>query len=128
MADDSIHHLGRCCILDSGFCVLAGIILLAKYGVFASTVIKKRCYWPKHIKSDEIKAYFANKEIGTFNALPGTLDGVPFHLYCMKEEYYVMSLMSMYGTDVMTKKSLSKNLEGYPTRANSFIPFEQSDP
>jgi hypothetical protein len=31
-------------------------------------------------------------------ALKGELDGIPFHIMCMKEEDYVMMLMSTYGT------------------------------
>ena len=45
-----IYHKGFVVILDSGFCVLKGIIELRKKGVFASTLIKKRQYWPKYIK------------------------------------------------------------------------------
>ena len=37
-----IYHKGFIVILDSGFCVLKGIIELRKKGVFASALIKKR--------------------------------------------------------------------------------------
>ena len=37
----SIYHSGKLVILDSGFCVLKGIIELKKVGVFASALIKK---------------------------------------------------------------------------------------
>ena len=32
------------------------------------------------------------------------MDEVPFHVYAMKEPDYVMSLMSMYGTNLQTGK------------------------
>jgi len=109
-----VLYFGFWCILDSGFCVLAGIILLAHWVVYASAVIKKRRYWPKYIKGDEIKAHFANKPVGSFDALPGTLNGILFHLYGMKEEDYIMSLMSTYGTDEMTKEVYRRISKGTP--------------
>ena len=50
------------------------------------------------MKGDEIKAHFEDKEVGNYDAWPGTLDGVNFHLACMKEPDYVMSLMTTYGS------------------------------
>ena len=35
---------GRCIILDSGFCVLEGLITLRKKGVFSCAVINKIIY------------------------------------------------------------------------------------
>ena len=52
-----IWNKGQILILDSGFCVLNGIVALAKKGVFASALIKKKRYWPKYIKGEEIKEH-----------------------------------------------------------------------
>ena len=94
-----IYHKGFIVILDSGFCVLKGIIELRKKGVFASALIKNRRYWPKYIKDDAIKAHFENKNVGDANSWAGTLDNIPFHVYTLKEPDYIMSLMSTYGTN-----------------------------
>ena len=94
----SLWHTSKAVILDSGFCVLQGIIELRKKGVFAAALIKKRRYWPKHVRGDEIASHFDDKEVGTCDALQGTLDYVPFHIFAMKEPNYVMSLMATYGT------------------------------
>ena len=94
-----IFHLGFIVILDSGFCVLKGIIELHKNGVFASALIKKRRYWPKYIRGDEIKEHFKGKEVGDADSWAGQLDDVPVHVFAMKEPDYVMSLMSTYGTN-----------------------------
>ena len=48
-------------ILESGFCVLEGLIELRKVGVFAGSIIKKRCNWLKHIKGDMINMHFQDK-------------------------------------------------------------------
>jgi hypothetical protein len=114
----SIYHSGKLVILDSGFCVLKGIIELKKVGVFASALIKKRRYWPKDVDGDAIHDHFAAKDVGDVDAWPGELDGVRFHLFCMKEPDYVMSLMSTYGTtspkhgDTSEKKRYYKNARG----------------
>ncbi|KAI2500665.1 Transposase IS4 [Fragilaria crotonensis] len=94
---ESIHHSGRVVIMDSGFCVLKGLVQLASVGVYASAVIKKRRYWPKYIDGAAIDSHFDLKEIGTTDSLPGTLDGINFKVFCMKEEDYVMKLMATYG-------------------------------
>ena len=61
---EPIFAKGMVVILNSGFCVLRGIIELKKRGVYASALIKKRKYWPKHIKGAEIKAHFDGKDVG----------------------------------------------------------------
>ena len=50
----SIHHSGRVVIMDSGFCILKALTKLASVGVYSSAVIKKRRYWPKYIRGDDI--------------------------------------------------------------------------
>ena len=89
---------GKVVVMDSGFCVLRGIVALAKKGVFGHALIKKRKHWPAGIPGDNIKAHFDGKPVGSVDALKGTLDGVPFHVFCMKEPDYVMQIMSTYGT------------------------------
>ena len=94
-----IFHLGFVVILDSGFCVLKGIVELRKKGVFASALIKKRRYWPKYIRGEEVKEHFNDKEVGDADSWGGKLEDVPFHVFAMKEPDYVMLLMSTYGTN-----------------------------
>ena len=69
---------------------------MRKWGVFGAVLIKKRRYWPKHIRGDDIAQHFEKKEVGDVDAWPGEMDGVKFHVFCMKEPNYVMSIMSTY--------------------------------
>ena len=85
-------------VLDSGFCVLQALVEIKKCGVYAHALIKKRQYWPKYVPGEAIKEHFRDKEVGSVDALKGQLDGVPFHLYAMKEPDYTMMIMSTYGT------------------------------
>ena len=55
-----IFFKGFIVILDSDFCVLKGIIELCKKGVFSSALIKKRRYWLKFVRGEEIKAHFVD--------------------------------------------------------------------
>ena len=97
---------GKTVVLDSGFCVLQGLVELKKNGIYAHAVIKKRRYWPKHVPGDAIIEHFNNKQVGETDAIRGELDGVPFYLYGMKEPDYIMQIMSTYGT--LHEKGLEK--------------------
>ena len=66
-----IWNTGSVVIMNSGFCILDAIIALKQTGVFSSALIKKRPYWPKYIKGDDIDTHFANIEVGECEALPG---------------------------------------------------------
>ena len=93
-----VHGTGKIFVLDSGFCVLQGLIELKKMGCFAHALIKKQRYWLKHILGDEVIAHFTDKEIGDADAISGILDEVPFYVIGMKEPDYVMQIMTTYGT------------------------------
>lgn len=93
----NLYGTGKIVILDSGFCVLEGLIELRKKGVFGGALIKKRRYWPKHVPGDMIDAHFTEKEVGSTDSLKGKLDGVHYDIFCMKEPEYVMKIMSTYG-------------------------------
>ena len=94
-----IWSTGKVVILDSGFCVLKGIIELMKKGVFASALIKKRRYWPKDVPGDDIRRAFEGKAIGDTARLPGVAEThYPFDIFAMKEEEYVLMFMSTYGS------------------------------
>ena len=58
-------------VLDSGFCVLQALIELRKKGVFAAAVVKKRCYWPKHVPGHLIRMRMDRKVIGETESLKG---------------------------------------------------------
>ena len=96
---EPIFGRGNVIILDSGFCILKGIVELRKHGVHASTLIEKWKYWLKYIKGELIKA-----QMWAIDSWKGLVDEVNFHIYAMKEPNYVMSLMSMYGMNLQGGK------------------------
>ena len=83
-------------ILDSGFCVLKGIVALKLNGVFASALITKHCY----VYCDDIKAQQQDidVDVGVIKRLPRELEGVKFEILYLKEPDYVMMLVSTYGS------------------------------
>ena len=84
-------------ILESGFCVLEGLIELRKVGVFVGDLIKKRRNWPKHIKGDRIVTHFQDKEVGGIYSWNVALNDTPYDLLCIKEPDYFMKIMTTYG-------------------------------
>jgi Transposase IS4 len=124
---EPVFYTGICLVLDSGFCVLKGLIELRKVGVFAASVIKKRRYWPKYINGDVIDGHFNDKAVGAFDVLPGTLDGVNFGVYCMKEPDYVMKLMATYGTNKEIESLSKRTVPNDNTRTTRTVSFHYTE-
>ena len=87
----------RYVILDSGFCVLKGLIGLRKKGVFSCGVIKKGRYWPAMVPSKEMEDHFWEVEVGETDTIHGTVDDVIHNLWGMKEKHYVVKMMDTGG-------------------------------
>ncbi len=92
-------HTTRYIVLDSGFCVLEGIIELHKNGLFGYALIKKRRYWPAGVPGDMMQQFFDadGVNVGDNHAISGTKDGVVYNLWGVKEPDYVMRMMSLGG-------------------------------
>ncbi len=119
-----IFHTGKVVILDSGFSVLKALINLKKHGVFASAVIKKRRYWPAYVKGDVIDEKMKDKDLGECDAIKGKMDGVTYHLFCMKDVNYVSKMMTTYGSLLPNHDSVQTSrvipTVGGETRRKSF--------
>ena len=77
----SYFATGRHVIIDSGFCVLKGLVQLRKKGVFACAFIKKRRYWPAMVPSKEMEDRFRfSWGGGGGNRLRTTSSPFSFHL------------------------------------------------
>ncbi len=138
---ESIRHSGRVVIMDSGFCVLKALIDLSNAGVFSSALIKKRQYWPMYIPGNDIDKHFDGKEVGVVESLPGTLARKAFKVFAMKEEDYVMKIMTTYGscreveqgatkqsvTDPTTGQKVTKTFKYYEPFYNHFTYQHQVD-
>ena len=72
----SLYFSGKIVVLGSGFCVLQALVELKKLGVYAAAVIKKRRYWPKYVKGNEMESFMANKEIGDVGVWQGVLNNI----------------------------------------------------
>ena len=94
---EPLFSTGKVVVLDSGFCVLCGLVELMKRGVYAALVIKKRRYWPRFVDGDMIDQGMDDKEVGDVGILSGVLTDVPFNIFCMKEPTWNMKLVSTYG-------------------------------
>ena len=72
----SYFDTGRYVIIDSGFCVLKGLIQLRKKGVYACAVIKKRIYWPAMVPGKDMEDNFREVEVRYTDSIHGTVDDV----------------------------------------------------
>ena len=90
-------------------------------GSLCSCPHKKRQYWPKHLPGDNVIAHFTGKQVGDADAIRGELDGIPFHIFAMKEPDYTMQIMSTYGT--LERKGIEKKrhwMEGGTKHVTTF--------
>ena len=62
-------------LMESGFCVLKGVVVMLVHGVYGTTVVKKKRYWPKYYKGDAIESCFRDKKVGGVYAVCGDMDG-----------------------------------------------------
>ena len=85
---------GRYVIIDSGFCVLKGLIQLINKGVFNCVFIKKRKYWPSMVPDKDTEDHFGELEVGETDAIQGTVDDVIYNLWRIKEPNYVMRMVN----------------------------------
>ena len=70
-----------------------------------------------------MEAHAANQEVGECDSLRGTLEGVPYDLFTLKEPDYLMKLMSTYGgLTVPSNQKVSQRVwkEGGETKTTSF--------
>ena len=72
----SIYNSGRVVILNSGLCLLQGLVEFRRLGVYASAVIKKRRYWSRHCPGKAMDQRLASKEVGDTDCIEGKLDDI----------------------------------------------------
>lgn len=123
-----IWNTGNVVVMDSGFCVLNGVLQMAKKGVYGASLIKKRRYWPKHVPGDKIVADFEGKEVGYADAIANESMGVKYHIYCMKEPDYTMMIMSTHGTLERVAEAKTKRCYKNDDGAVTTKEFEYPEP
>ena len=85
-------------VTESSLCVLEALISMVEKGVLGSALIKKRCYWPKGVPTEEIIWNIQNKEVGDVDTVQGSIRGKRYRIMAIKEPDYVMLMMTTYGT------------------------------
>ncbi|KAL7505873.1 hypothetical protein ACHAXN_011506 [Cyclotella atomus] len=69
------------------------LIDLRQVGVFAGALIKKRRYWPAWIAGDAIDEHMSAMQVGGVASVAGSLSGVKYNVWCMKDQGYVAKIM-----------------------------------
>ena len=83
---------GRYITIDSGLCVLKGLIQLRKKGIFSCAVMKKIRYWPSLFPGKDMENYFGKVEVGDTYSIQVTVDDVIYNLCDMNEPNHLMSI------------------------------------
>ncbi len=65
-------------MLDSGFCVLKGIVELRKKGIFAGALIKTHQFWPALVPGKAIDLHFEGKAIRECDTILGKFNEVKY--------------------------------------------------
>ena len=60
-------------------------ILNEKDGSLWKCIEKKRRYWPRGVRGDDINNYFRSKNSGDVGCLSGELDETEFNIFVFKE-------------------------------------------
>ena len=95
---EPIHRTGRVVTMDSGFCVMEGIMAMDAHGIFGQALIKKRGrYWPKQVPGDEIDKEFKDAALGNTKTLCQELSNDYFLIQCCRDVDYVTKIMSTHG-------------------------------
>ena len=109
----NLHVTGKIVVLGSGLCSLQGLVEIKKKGIYGSALFKKKRYWSRYTNGDNIKLNFANKDVRYIDALWNELENMPLCAFAIKEEYYVMMLMSTYGTYDWVDDDKFRTIGGY---------------
>ena len=88
---------GRYVVLDSGFCVLKGLIQLRKKSFFAFDITKKRRYWTYMVPGKDMEDHFGGVEMGETDAIQGNVDDIIYNVWCKKEPIYMVRMMATGG-------------------------------
>ena len=94
----TIFHSGRVVVMDSAFCQLNALIELLRRGVFALVVIKKKRFWPRSVRGQEMDEKVGATPIGTVAVLQGAMGANRFMLIALRDSKHVLKLMSTYGS------------------------------
>jgi hypothetical protein len=71
--------------------------LLHQQGVYGQILIKKWCYWPKHVPGDYIDAYMMVKLLGMTERFVKELGGFRFFVHCTQDADSITKIMSTHG-------------------------------
>jgi hypothetical protein len=94
----SVWGSKRVVIMDSAFCHLKTLIELKKRDIYASSVIKKRRYWPKYIDGQAMEDEMEAATIGTAKCRKGKMGSVRFNLVALRDTKHVLKLATTHGS------------------------------
>lgn len=95
---EELRTSGRIVVMDSAFCLLRVLRELLVHGLFACTVAKKRQYWPRYFRGEDINPFMQGRRVGEIHGRMADLNGTPFRIFAVNHTTYTCILVSTYGT------------------------------
>ena len=103
--------------MDSGFCVLDGLLALKEKGIYAFAIIKKKRYWPKNVDGEALRVAAANIPLGQCLTKQGECkigqSTHRFFLLAQRDSSVVVLAMSTQGTIHPTGKLVHRGPQSF---------------
>ena len=107
-------------ILDSGFCVLQGVIDLRKLVGGVQVFYLKMRYWTTLVSYDAIDDPISNKDVGNTDNFKGNLDNHHFKTYLKEPDFLIKIISISLGfTEYPNQKVYMRSLENVSGEANT---------
>ena len=87
--------------LDSAFCVVDALVYMAKEGIYAAAVVKKRRHWPKLVSGTQCEDYMKDKPVGEHHCRRGVIRGIAVDLFAVNNRRYINKMIATYGCNVV---------------------------
>ena len=84
--------------MDSGLCVMKGLILIVENSVSGLTLINKWRYWPKGLPAEDIILHMQLKEVGDMDAVNYVIHWKSYQITYIRDPDYIIIMMTTYGT------------------------------
>ena len=107
---------GKVVIMDSGFGYVPSIVQLKEKGLYTTTVIKKKAYWPKYTKAVDAVNHMAGKEVGTVKVRNGKYKGgegsSPISLVALADSLHTSLMLTNWSTTRKDGKAKKRRVGG----------------
>ena len=101
-------------MLDRGFGHIATVVELRKKGLFGTTFVKKKIFWLKHTKAQEMVDEIQGKEVGTMRVRKGTsingLNNNDLYLVALADVKHASMMLNNLSTKIINRDTKKRRV------------------